>query len=1270
MKFNFTLFIILILHSFCSWSAATLNPDGICPDSLSGQYGSTTEYLVTLENACAGQEVLWSVDGADPVPGNSTYTASFSASGTYTISATFTDPDCSATTTLFTEVVFELVDCNFEISVLPNGECNSYNFEVLIESANFPVQWDFGDETNATGPVVDHQYTSPGSYTITTYLDPVCSASVNTFTLEVTECAATCDANFSVLYGENGEATFVNSSMSSTSDGLQYEWSFGEGSSSLEESPTFQFIENGIYVVCLYQDIIQDNNTICFSASCQEIEITNYYGEIDCPDSIYVTQTEICDVWTFEFGSFAEGEEVIWHFDNNPSETGTHFIEHSFVGNGAHQVCALYTSNTCPDGAEMCTTIDQLCNNSDCTLEVITTNIDCESLSLEVQNAPANTEIHWNVDGNPFNTGSTNTFSLTPGVHTICAWYENENCPFGVEWCETLTIEECPPNCPTEINVVYSENCAQVEFEVGSFEDGQSVDWSFGDEYQVTSGHFISHVYTQNGTYEVCAIYTGPHCPNGATVCDSIEINCPQTECFITVTALTEECDHLVLNAAVEPMNNLSDSGENVTWWINDEIVGQGPLVNIPVSEGIVTICATYNNLQCTSALEECHTYTIAPCPACTNVEFVMISDVQSGGPFIVDWSISNLTENVEFDQGNIFFTEIEDIFHTSYCLDQGCFRIHLESPDSFDPTAVELQANGGWEIIESTPLPDNNGYDVVISLNGGCAIDPCQIQITPTFLGGTSFEFFASGTPEIYPMTWDFGDGTVMEATWVVSHEFEPGTYIVCGSVNDENCGVVMDCFEINVLDPLSLCPLNVSLVEQTCTSLTASATTNEGNSEIHWTVDGEEYNVGSVTTFELTNGLHEICAWYHSAICDTIIQNCEMIEFGCTCTEVDLSLSSQIPDGGPEIVYWGLYDLNDILITNGVFGFSNEVTDALANLCIEDGCYYIQLESSTPLNNPANFTQGLLVNGQVTDISLLPEAGGNILNLYFGINSACEPVNSCSASFFADYTSQSGFVDFLNNSNYIGNAEWLWTFGNGQQSTQEFTSLNYPENGIYEVCLTVSTGDCESSYCQNILIQGATSCQTNSLLFNISADYTNNQEVDFIDFSLQLDGEPIQEWSMVTNIGFSSGLEFCLPDNCYTLEISTQSPLLANSITTTILDGNVNIGTLSYLNNSLADTLQLGLNVDCVDNVIELVQNEFLIYPNPANEQVRLQMTNNQPIQILEIYDGTGRLVLSRSPKTYGVNLNLETLPSGLYTIRISDLLHTSTQKLEILR
>jgi PKD repeat protein len=1269
MKLSFTLFISLFINSLCSWAFAT-NPDGICPVDLTGAYATSTEYLLTLQNACTDQEVLWTVGGADPVPGGPTYLATFPASGTYAVTATFSDPDCNGTITLSTDVIFELISCSFEIDVVPTGECNTYNFEAIVEDFSFPVIWDFGDGSTTTGYDVIHHFSTPDVYVVTAAFDPICSSSPNITTVEVIECEATCDANFSFVYGENGYVTFINSSTSSSSEGLQFEWSFGQGSGSFDESPTFQFIENGIYFVCLYQDIIQNNTSVCSSASCQEIEVTNYYGEIDCPDSIYATQTDICNVWTFEFGSFAEGEEVIWHFDNNPAETGTHFIEHSFDNNGIHQICALFTSNTCPDGVEMCTTIEQFCNNSDCTLEVNTTNIDCELLSLAAQNVPPNTEIHWSVDGVQANNGSVNTFALSPGPHNICAWYVNENCPLGVEWCETFTIEACPPNCPTEIDVVYSENCALVEFEIGSFEDGQSVDWHFGDDNQVTAGHFISHEYLQNGSYEVCATYTGPHCPDGITLCTLVEVNCPQAECSITVTTITESCDHLLLNAAVEPMTELSDLGENVTWWINDEIVGQGPLVNIPVTEGTVTICATYSNLQCAASLEECHTYTIEPCPACTTVEFVLASDVQSGGPFIMNWSISNLTTNQEFDQGDIFFTEIEDLFHNTYCLDQGCYRLHLESPDAFDPTAFEIQANGGWEIIESTLLPGNNGYDVVISLDGGCAIDPCNIEITSTFLGGTNFEFFASGTPEIYPMTWDFGDGTTMEATWVVSHEFEPGSYVICGSVNDEVCGVVMDCFEIDVTDPFAICGLNVDIVQQTCSLLVMSASTAEENSEIHWTVDGEEYNVGPVTTFDLVNGMHNICAWYHSATCDTIIESCQMIEFGCTCTEADMTLSSLTSEGGPEFVYWSLYNLNDLMLSNGVLGFNEEITEATANLCIEDGCYYIQLESPIPLNNPNNFTQSILVNGQAIALDLLPQSNGNLLNLYFGINSDCEPVTSCNAAYFADYNSQSGFVGFNNTSDYIGNAEWLWTFGNGEQSTEQFPSLNYMENGVYEVCLTVSTEDCQSTNCQNILIQGATSCQTNLVLFNITADYIDNQQVDFVNFSLQVEDQPIQEWSMVTNIGFSSGIEICLPDNCYTLEISSDSPLLANSITTTILEGNQNIGTLSYLNNALSDSLQFGLNIDCVDNVMESSFGNFLIFPNPAGEQVRIQMTQNQPMQILEIYDGTGRLVVSQNPKTYGVDLDLSMLPQGLYTVRISDLLHTSTQKLEILR
>ena len=66
------------------------------------------------------------------------------------------------------------------------------------------------------------------------------------------------------------------------------------------------------------------------------------------------------------------------------------------------------------------------------------------------------------------------------------------------------------------------------------------------------------------------------------------------------------------------------------------------------------------------------------------------------------------------------------------------------------------------------------------------------------------------------------------------------------------------------------------------------------------------------------------------------------------------------------------------------------------------------------------------------------------------------------------------------------------------------------------------------------------------------------------------------------------------------------------------------------------------------------ELVENETVIYPNPALNVLTIKTNNNQ-IKIINLYDALGRLINSQIASENEVFLNVENLPAGTYFIQI---------------
>lgn len=177
----------------------------------------------------------------------------YQTSGTFDVSLTVTDENgCEDTQTEASYVqIVDNVTIDFSASATTACLGDQVSFVDLSTPTPTSWEWDFGDGTTSTDQFPDHLYTTPGTYEVS--LTATYSAScqgTETKTAYVTigeipfvdftaDTTSGCSTPFNV--------NFTNQSIGS----LVYEWTFGDGDTSILENPLHGYTDNGVYTVSL-----------------------------------------------------------------------------------------------------------------------------------------------------------------------------------------------------------------------------------------------------------------------------------------------------------------------------------------------------------------------------------------------------------------------------------------------------------------------------------------------------------------------------------------------------------------------------------------------------------------------------------------------------------------------------------------------------------------------------------------------------------------------------------------------------------------------------------------------------------------------------------------------------------------------------------------------------------------------------------------------------------------------------------------------------------
>lgn len=166
----------------------------------------------------------------------------------------------------------------------------------------------------------------------------------------------------------------------------------------------------------------------------------------------------------------------------------------------------------------------------------------------------------------------------------------------------------------------------------------------------------------------------------------------------------------------------------------------------------------------------------------------------------------------------------------------------------------------------------------------------------------------------------------------------------------------------------------------------------------------------------------------------------------------------------------------------------------DTYGQVVMEEGCgLLVQMADGTVLE-PVNAADFQLVESQIIRFAYSPATilstcmGGTLIELDCVETQYTE---ECSANFeYALSPNPNPVITFSPNMEDIEGVSFFWDFGDGNTSTEILPTHAYEDDGVYQVCLTVTGVDCEETHCEEVPYVGGEGGDPNTNC-NFAIDY-----------------------------------------------------------------------------------------------------------------------------------------------------------------------------------
>lgn len=956
----------------------------------------------------------------------------YNTSGTYDVSLTATDilTGCTDTYTLDDAINSQSV-ASIVTTENVNGNCSLK--EIAFSIDNLPsfatVSWDFGDGFASGSPAPVHIYRMLGSYTPNV---TITTADGCTFILQVPspiESLGPVDASF----GLTGDLETCNATsgtsvnhMPNAASATGWEWDFGDGSTSTQQSPSHTYTGYGTYIPSLIttfidgcQESFMDTSLkVVIQDPTMQIVVDTARGCIpfDVVFSIGGSNDPIANVdWTF--GTGATPTAIT---DLNPMVTFTAAGDYSIVATVTTTTGCTYTI-TETDLIEV-GTVPAVDFTSDLLEVCVDSPVEFTDLS-----DPTVDEWEWDFgDGSSTEQDPTHQYG-TPDSFQVTLKVWANGCPAEKIADDYISIADPKAEFAWELDCFTTNRINFLDLSTGA----DSIWWDFGDGSAETDLPNPSHTYISEGIYSVTQFTK-----NDATGCvddHTIEINLVNPVADFRVRDTT-----FCWNETIT-FENIGPEVYNVEWSVGNA----NPSDYIVVNSGSNGDDSKIQFTQTGPYIDFIVNYAIRPgCPANRSVTF-------------------NDTVRVDF----IFIPAL------NYTLD-GCLPtdIIVDASTTFSVPPGDPTLSYSWDFGDSTRTGINPSfqfeelgvYDVTLNVTNGAGCLVSRTTAVPVIVDTTTVKFDWSmvdcSTREIQFINtsdgssatsyeWDFGDGSGASAS-TTSHQYAAnGDYDVRLVVHTSNgCSDTL-VQTIQVYDPTAdFVGDNLSKSCPVPALITGFTNNSIGAATYEW-----DFGDGGTSTLENPSHAFSEINQFDISLVATSVN-------GCTDT---LTLVDYIDVGGP-IATLG-YSVNqsctgsdiDFIVTGtGVVNYTWDFGDGNAL-------------SSTPIAASDTISYAYADAGKYLPVLIAEDISGCRVP-YVGMDSIT--VFNLIADFTVDDDAMcSNALNDVNFSSQITTAATidsiLWTLPGSTQGTATGatpSNISYTSTGSYDVTMTVYTSEC----------------------------------------------------------------------------------------------------------------------------------------------------------------------------------------------------------------
>lgn len=476
-------------------------------------------HTVDFNNYSVGNIFTWDFGDGSAESNEFEPSHTYELPGLYTVQLISMDSlSCNIADTAYVNIAVS-VPQDFNPSFTFDLNCETFELTTnnTTDAPWLAYTWDLGDGTILEGENISHIYAEEGEYTISLLAEDlgcINDESVEENVLVIGAVLASTDAESYQGCGEL-EITFNN-----TSNGMTYEWDFGDGSPiSTEENPTHTYTSPGEYEVIL---------TAFHPESCNledQAFLPVIVGEEQDIEALFQLVQTDCEQFTVSGTNQSIGTNLEYFWEMGDGSTfETEDIEHNYASTGLYPVSLTITDPFCDytDTYELdvnvLTEVTAIIGNAD--LE------DCAPYTVQFTNNSAGSIFTWDFgDGSaPVETQVAEHVYEESGVYTVTLTVEGlGNCGGIDQTTATVTVIE-----PPFIDALFTmEQMGACEAMTVNFEDastGDNLDYNWDVNGVIYSVANFEHVFMGPGTYQITLTVSEDLCDGSDVFSDVIEV--------------------------------------------------------------------------------------------------------------------------------------------------------------------------------------------------------------------------------------------------------------------------------------------------------------------------------------------------------------------------------------------------------------------------------------------------------------------------------------------------------------------------------------------------------------------------------------------------------------------------------------------------------------------------------------------------------------------------------------------------------------------------